>query len=728
MKNLASFMNSKQLPLELNPTVEGRPVNLMMLFQLVTKFNGYRNVTQGNGWPHISQTVGLPPQQLQTAPQQLKGIYERNLLKFEEVWTAHQNRSRMQQQGMQGMPGGMPNNMPNMPQGAQQKGMPQGQMGQMPPGQMMQPGQQQQMPQGQIPPPQAQGQTPVKPAMAQQQSPGMNGFSTPQAQPQVGLPPGHTRNSLSRSVQATPTRDDFSMPSPAQRKPGSMSMPGSAALPDATAEVAVAISAPPKSDPDVYVPCARGVTTYGGMEVEAVSHQGQLIERLRPDVPTLLELGNVDIHALTRSIQSGIRGEMRVALDTLVLVTAWPDAKLQPVPVSLQHCDDLVDTLIECAEDQVEPLAEETVEVSDEILINTYEEVSRAYSLERHALRDVPAVGSPEYELDRSVDRLICITTILRNLSFLPENQKILADESVIRFLCVVIRYLGTRNMLLRTQVNTLDFMKDVIVFLSNVASEIEIPGREQASCLLQFLLAFAPSPSPTLSNDQLFFTTYDPLSQPYLPHAVDSLAKLLARDEPNRTHYKALLAAETSATTSAFPYELLTRTFGLAISVIPEHFRDGRLTSLAPVIEARKPTIMQGLLAADILAAIVPNHENDVARSWLSCGNGCMQNLWFLVNSVCDLFEMQSRRAANAPPSRNQMSKDDSLVYVASLAVSLIKRLSQKARDPSDPKGSSGVPANARPSQGLVFKMMMLHAREWTEWGVLADVNALLP
>jgi SWI/SNF chromatin-remodeling complex subunit SWI1 len=288
---------------------------------------------------------------------------------------------------------------------------------------------------------------------------------------------------------------------------------------------------------------------------------------------------------------------------------------------------------------------------------------------------------------------------------------------------------MGTRNMLLRTQANTLDFMKDVIIFLSNVAHEMEIPGREQAFCLLQFLLAFAPSPPPTYVDDQLFFSPYDPLAQPYLPPAVDSLAKLLARDEPNRTHYKAVLTGDTLGSTSSAPYELLTRAFGLAISVVPEHFQDGRLANLIPLIESRKPTIMQGLLAADILASMIPSQETSLARSWLSCGNGCIQNLWVMVNSLCDVFEAQSRRAATAPQSRNPVQhKDESLVYIVSLAVSLVKRLSQKARDPNSPKGSGGVPPNALPTRELVSKMTMLQAREWTQWRILAGVSSLLP
>ncbi len=118
----------------------------------------------------------------------------------------------------------------------------------------------------------------------------------------------------------------------------------------------------------------------------------------------------------------------------------------------------------------------------------------------------------------------------------------------------------------------------------------------------------------------KLFFTPYEPSLQPYLSHAVDALAKLLARDVPNRTYYKVLLAADPSAATPPGPYELLTRTFALAICVVPEQFRDSRPNVLIPLIEARKPLLMQGLLAADILASLAPNYESG-ARARMARG-----------------------------------------------------------------------------------------------------------
>jgi len=228
--------------------------------------------------------------------------------------------------------------------------------------------------------------------------------------------------------------------------------------------------------------------------------------------------------------------------------------------------------LIECAEEQAELLAENAAEVSDVMLLSPYEEVLRGCRLEMESLLDVPEFGSLDYELDRAVDRLICITTIIRNFSFAESNFSLLGMPFVVKFMSTIIRYLGTRNMLLRTYHNTLDFMKDAVIYLSNLSHTIHLPGKDEALCVLHFLLSFAPTPPPTSANpDGIMFTPYNPSVHRYMPAAVDSLAKLLARDDPNRTYYKAIFSSEGS---SMPPNDLLTRTFGLSIAPIPEHMR----------------------------------------------------------------------------------------------------------------------------------------------------------
>lgn len=733
-QNLTTFMTSRGLPLESNPGIEGRPVNLYNLFQLVlNKFGGYRNVTQSNLWPQAAHALGFPPQQLPAAPQLLKSIYERNLYKFEETW-----KIRVQQQQQQ--QGGMPNAQ-NAPHSTPTKPMQPVQMQHSPP--MMLPGGQSQLQQGSM-------QSPIKPPGHSHQS-SVNGFSAPHPahnQPPPNSVQGHSRNSLSRSVQQpTPTGEEFVLASPAQSKAGSLSLPGSAHPENQGLQGESAASmrfpAPFAADPDEYMPCSREISTHGGLDTKAIEKVAEDLRHSKIDVPAPIELGMVDIHALTRSIQSGIHGEVRLALDSLASLTSSDHYNHIPVPaIELPLCEDLVETLVECAEEQADLLAENSEEASNEVTIPLYEDVVRACRVERLSLRKIQRFGSQPYELERAVDRLICITTILRNLSdpMFPFNQKLLADEVIIKFLCVIIRYLGTREMLLQTNANTLDLMKDIVMLLSNVASEVVIPGREQAYCLLQFLLAFAPSPVPTLSSEPLFFTSYDPGLQPYLPYAVDALAKLLARDEPNRTFYKAIFAADAAAG-SASPCDLLTRTFALAISPIPppgqlpmptpEHPRDSRLadsydsrpSNLPSLVEVRKPFLMQGLLAADIIATLAPGHESGVTRAWLACGNGFAQNLFLLIRQLSAQFEGVPHRGG--AHQRNQPRRDSELVYIVRLAVSMLRRLSEKARDPNDPTGENSIPATALPSRDSLLGALQMQAPEWTKEGMLTDLVA---
>jgi SWI/SNF chromatin-remodeling complex subunit SWI1 len=351
-------------------------------------------------------------------------------------------------------------------------------------------------------------------------------------------------------------------------------------------------------------------------------------------------------------------------------------------PIDLKMCDDLVETIIDCAEVQVELLAENAAEVSDVMLINSYEDVVRGCRSEREGLLDIPVFGTLEYELDQAVEKLICITTILRNLSFFETNHPLLADELVIKFLCVVIRYLGTRNMLLRTNCNTVDFMKDVIIFLSNLAQTIEIPGKEQALCLLHFLLAFAPCPPPTVpGSEKVIFSAYDPAVHRYLPPAVDSLAKLLARDEPNRTFYKSIFASDVS---SSPPFDLLTKSFALAISPVPSLKPDEVRINMPKVMDARKPLLMQGMLAADILSHLVPGFETNIAKSWLNSEDGFAQSLMRL---ICVLSsEVPAPQSSRGAPNSHRAGEEEALVHITLSGLAVLRRLYEKARNPDDP------------------------------------------
>ncbi|SPN99182.1 related to SWI1 Component of SWI/SNF global transcription activator complex [Cephalotrichum gorgonifer] len=742
VKNLTGFMNSKGLPLDLNPTLADKPINIYALFQQVQGMGGYKAVTASNAWAHVSVAIGFNPGAMPGAPQMLKTIYDRNLWKFEEALAQrkmgqqqHQQQQQQQQaQQQQAQPQQQPQQPQQQPQQQQAQQHPQSQQQlQGPHQQQMQPqtlasnqvpstptkqvagGQQNMMAQGQGPmvgpSPHQQGGRPMHPG----QQPTVNGFSGPHAQAQAQAQ-GQNRNSMSRGPEPGSAPPEFPMP-PSGGKPG-MAVPGHGPTGPVQGTVAAAPFPRSMTQTDEYTPCSRQQSTYGGVNLESAYKLGSELAMVKPDVPPIDELGFIDIQALSRSLQSGIHGEVRLALDTLAAVTSSPMRQHQ---IILHHCEDLLDVLLECAEEQVELLAEHTVQVSDEILLVPYEDVVRSCKVEQFQVREVPVLGSPDYELDRAVDRLVCITTILRNLSFPPEenhNHVLLADEEVIKFLCVVIRYLGTRTMLLRTNANTLDFMKDVVVLLSNISISLEITGREQAMCLLQFLLAFAPTPGPMISEDSIYFLSYDPALHPYLPHAVDSLAKILARDEPNRSHYKAIFAADID---SPAPYELLTRAFGLAISPVPDQPRDGRPPPLPPLVEARKPFVMQGLLAAEILSSLAPGYDSGVVKMWLSCGNGLSQKIYRLIQLGASQFDNPPRN----PHARGQQQRpDDSLVCMVVLGVTLLRRLIEKSRDPNDPKS---IPPAALPPTDSVLSAMMMTSPEWTREGVLQQLLSFL-
>lgn len=539
----------------------------------------------------------------------------------------------------------------------------------------------------------------------------VNGFPTtqhpPMPQQQAASGPGPLRTSLPRSVDVTPINPEFPIHSPGiSSKSGSVSTPhpnqqvegvranGTSALP---------FPGPVLADDGVYSPLSRALataqnhgTSWGGLEVDAIEHLGFQLGRVKPDMPPVFELGNIDLHALTKSLQSGIHGEVRLALDVLAAVTHSGDYHPQLI-IDLRHCDELVDTLLDCAEEQIDLLAEHADPVSDEIDLTSYEEVFRAARAEQFHIRKLPVFGTRDYELERAADRLLAITTILRNLSFPEHNQPELADETVVKFFCSLIRSLGTHDNLLKTAQNTLDIMKDIVVMLSNIAASVELPGRDQAFCLLQFVLSFAPSPVPCMTADKLVFSSFDPSIHKYLPHALDALAKLLARDEPNRTYYKAIIAADALSST---PYELLTRTFAFAISPIPN--QDMRLGHghLPPVVDARKPLLMQGLLAADIIAQLAPGYETGVTRAWLSSGDGFVQKLFTLVRTICQHVEHPvARSGGNA---RRQQHDDSDLLYIVHCAVSALRRLSEKARDPND---AASIPPNALPTRATLFE-----------------------
>lgn len=664
MRSLQKFMLSRNLPLDPNPIVSGRPLNLVQLYATVIKMGGSKKITAANMWPAIAQQLQFPQMQYPMAAQEIRDHYLRNLAPYEQAFLSSQQKQFAEQ-----MQQHTPQRQPSDP-----TGMPFQQPSPAKPGQGFEASQQF-------------SQSPQTGILVQNnlQQNAANGFMTPQVKAQSKQQPPQHRPSLSRTSQPPGTPQDpsgqFPVPSPAQSGKAS--------------SAAVAGKPPGGPEPSAHVPFQHPIEDpfkpkvlsehklHGPVVVDEVYSLAEDITRLKPNVPSFAELGVIDIHALTMSIKSGLHAEMRMALDTLTTISCEPAIQL-----SLDNCDDLVETLVECAEEQADLLAENTIEVSDVMLLPSYEEVVRGCRLEISSLVDVPEFGSLEYELDRAVDRIICITTILRNFSFTESNFGILGTAPVVKFFSTIIRYLGTRSMLLRTHQNTLDFMKDAVTYLSNLAHTIHLPGKEEALCLLHFLLSFAPTPAPSLGPKGIMFAPYNPAVHRYTPAAIDSLAKLLARDEPNRMYYRAIFAGEGSA---APQDELLTRAFGLAISPIPDQPRK----PLA-IADARKIFLMQGLLAADVLSGFA---TGSLAKAWLKSTDGFAVHLLRLscllsTERVPPVNQRQSQAA------RGQADADaHAYSSIIHRGLAILRRLAEKSKR-VDGAATLSVPSGVLPKK----------------------------
>jgi SWI/SNF chromatin-remodeling complex subunit SWI1 len=698
LKNVAALMSQHGRQFNHNPQCAGRPVHLQNLYTAVMRFKGCRFVTQQNGWPRIAQMMQINPQQFPNAPEELRQIYEANMFIYEQAFFQRQQQQQQQMKGMQpqgqmGQMGSMGQQMSptraTMP--GQQNSVPghQAYLQQLQRSQEVLKQQQQQQQRQSLPPTQQPHQQFDPSTQPQQSTPLQSNAALPSVNGTTPQPESHPRKSLSRQLEGTPTQGQES--SPAQSSIMKQEENATAAEP-APADMDELERRKPVIEQDdgtrVYQPAYRMQDTWGGLDFDSENFKKmiEIITDYRPNVPLIEEMGTIDIRALTMSMRSGLYSETRLALDVLTRITYANNIQL-----NLQHCEDLTEVLVEYAEDQLEILGNDNPEVSDILDLTPYEDVLHHSREQAASLQELPAAGSKEHRLDRTADRLLAVTTILRNLSFLEVNHDSLVSEPVLKFLSNFIRLVGTRVLLLRSHINTFDFMKDVITFFSNTAAKVVLPTREDAYAVLHFLCAFAPVPRPT--SEPVKFHPFNPQIHKYLPSAVDSLAKLLARDDPNRTYYKQIFINEATSTP---PYDLLTRAFALAISVVPDrNYVENRMYAMkeprpkevrmfeARIAESRKAYLMQGMLAADILASLAPGPDTGVCKSWLESEDGWAHTLLKFAMSL----SATDAAIPHPPPQLNQrqgrpMEHDrEGFQLIVTRALSCLKRLGDKSK-----------------------------------------------
>ncbi|KAL8721346.1 MAG: hypothetical protein Q9225_001958 [Loekoesia sp. 1 TL-2023] len=700
VRTVAPLMQMRGLPFNPHPTAAGRPVNLMQLFTVVMKYGGSKAVTARSQWPAVAQHLQVPPAQLMMAADEIHSYWQINMVHYESYYMQNQQRQRAMHE-----------------QARMQRPTPNGELPTV------------QDPYSPLKQINAHMQDPNQPHASTAHTPNQNGYLTPSkrsdhqqsdsrtAQLDGYLAPSHGPMDVRRPSAQTgsgPQVRNQSYLSPSQPERLQIQATKVAKKTKVKDQGENGYPRRPEPLPDQYSPTKdffKGEPTlerYGGLHIGAVKSLGDAVASSRPTMPLLHELGVIDIRALTLSLKSGIRGEVRLALDTLCTLSFQMD-------LELAKCEDLVDALIECAEEQVELLAENTAEVSDAMLVNSYQDNLRGARAENEAFQLPSEYGSLEYDLERAVDKLICITTLLRNLSSSELNCQQLATSTVVTLMANVMRYLGTRNMLLRTYKNTIDFTKDIVVYLSNVSQYIDLPGKEEALCVLLFLLSFAPSPPPTNADDEeVVFPPYEPSLHTFLPYAIDSFAKLLAKDEPNRNFFRSIFYTDGS---SSPPFDLLTKAFGFAIAVLPNfELSETRRDHFKHMVQARGPYIAQGLLAAEIIVGLIPASEHSLSRAWLVSQDGFAANLIKMVL----FFGAIPPQPPNPrqPPNARSQEAEELHGMIAHRGIAVLRKLAERAKDADI--DATGLPWGVLPSkESLLSNLMKGHM----ETGLLRQI-----
>ena len=685
LHNISNFARQRGLPFNPHPNIAGNQVNSVQLFFGVLKMGGSKKISMAQLWPRVAQLLGYHQMQCMIAAQELQNYWQTNLAEFEAYYIQHQHQQQVQQQQRHRTmvdpmrSAGHMQSTDNAPRPASFS----------PP--KPTPDQAARF----IQPPSnvnAAYQTPTKqsvPVPPNSRQPIPNGYTDGQrAQPQAASLNmyGHTSSTVSEHSHKGNLRNQSTAHSSAAPK----HQRSKAEDPNHPAHWT---SRQTKSLEKMYVPRANNLevapprksqdgdqsnehlqSSHGGWPVEEKSFTNTIecFLKFKLRAPLLEELGPIDVRALTLSIRSGIGGEIRHALDTIASLSI----SVNKTPPSLDQCDDLVESLVECANDQIEFLAENAPEVSDAMLINSYEDILRGCKIEIDAIQEPAQYGSLEYELDKAVDRLICITTIFRNFAFFEAtSHRTLTDPVVLKMMTTVIRYLGTRNMMLRTHGNTLDFVKDIGVFLSQTAHRLDLQNKDETLCILHFLVSFAPLPEPHNGDDgQINFSSYTPSLNRYLPYAVDTLAKLLTR-EPNRSFCRSIFTSDAAASP---PFDLLTRAFGLAISPVPE------LGAADPLnmVTHRIPFMVQGLLAAEILITMIPSSEHKLALSWLASKDTFASRLMRILALLSRKLPAQPMGQPHAPSPPRDTFDHYGFIMMTNRGLRVLKRLIDKAKE----------------------------------------------
>ncbi|CAG8544915.1 12252_t:CDS:2 [Ambispora gerdemannii] len=247
---------------------------------------------------------------------------------------------------------------------------------------------------------------------------------------------------------------------------------------------------PQRPNKVTYYPKTRTVETYGGIDL-------RVFERfsIPLNLPGIQDLGAVDIHTLTMSLKSHMKLEVTNALNTLTTITSQRN-----ITIDLRQCGDLLDVLLDTLLGYVDDCSSYTEETDENLgperKFKTYQELVEISRQEYFEL-SYESSSVSEAWLSRR-EQCWCIANLIRNFSFMGENQYYLATHS---------RLITNGNQTSEKEMNhnkksslihqkggaldILDYRKSMLIILSNIASYLILPSVSISRDLLAMLADF---------------------------------------------------------------------------------------------------------------------------------------------------------------------------------------------------------------------------------------------
>jgi hypothetical protein len=273
--------------------------------------------------------------------------------------------------------------------------------------------------------------------------------------------------------------------------------------------------------------------------------------------------GIIDIHAITMSLKSEMKLEVSNALNILTVLTST-----RGISLSMRHCDDLLDVLLDYLEQDLmgtnshyglsneESSPSQPAKTVDQAVTEKERTYGELFEMSLDEMKSlIPSLEKTTSDVWLSSrERCLCIINIIRNLSFMPENQEYFGKHKRLTDLLAFVLdtdvsvtdeadkkskqnglgkkqswYIGIRHM------DSLDYRKSALLIFSNIVVFLRLTT---ASSALVFI---------KLTNDFLLNGPDTYFSQ----IAVETWAKVSVSYD-NRNVFAALSSTSASESHSA--------------------------------------------------------------------------------------------------------------------------------------------------------------------------------